>query len=65
MSKDSGRKVEEVFTPAGKQYKVKCDVILYDLKQALALRSIITSFETSAMRRERKDGKGPLVSTPG
>ncbi len=43
--------MEEVFTVTGKQYKVKVNVILDDLKQALALRSIITSFETSAMRR--------------
>ena len=51
-SKDGGRKVEEVFTASGKQYQVKCNVVLYDLKQALALRAIITSFETSALRKE-------------
>lgn len=43
--------MEEVFTPTGKQYQVKCNVKLNDLKQALALRAIITSFETSAMKR--------------
>ena len=51
MSKDKGRIVEEVFTPAGKRYQVKANVILNDLKQALALRAIISSFETSALRR--------------
>jgi len=51
MSKDKGRIVEEVFTPIGKQYRVKVNVVLNDLRQALALRAIITSFETSALRR--------------
>ena len=51
MSKDKGRIVEEVFTPTGKQYRVKVNVVLNDLRQALALRAIITSFETSALRR--------------
>jgi len=51
MSKDKGGLVEEVFTPKGKRYKVKVNVELFDLKQALALRSIVTSFETSALRR--------------
>ena len=51
MSKDKGRIVEEVFTPTGKRYQVKCNVIFDDLKLALALRGIITSFETSAVRR--------------
>lgn len=52
MSKDKGGLVEEVFTPTGKRYQVKVNVILNDLKQALALRSIIASFETSATRRD-------------
>lgn len=56
--------MEEVFTPTGKPIHVKVDVILYDLKQALALRSIITSFETSAIRRERRGGKGIISSAP-
>jgi len=51
MSKDKGRIAEEVFTPTGKQYRVKVNVVLNDLRQALALRAIITSFETSALRR--------------
>lgn len=42
----------EVFTITGKKYKVKCNVILSDLKQAIALRNIISSFETSATKRE-------------
>jgi len=51
-SKDSGRNVEEVFTTTGNiGYKVKCNVVLTDLKQALSLRAIITSFEASAQRR--------------
>lgn len=64
MSKDKGRIVEEVFTPTGKEYQVKVNVILHDLKQALALRSIITSFETSALRRDKGNGKGSASSTP-
>jgi len=52
MSKDKGRIVVEVFTITGKKYKVKCNVILSDLKQAIALRNIISSFETSATKRE-------------
>ena len=64
MSKDKGGIVEEVFTPSGKQYIVKSRVVLYNLRQALALRSIISSFETSALMSERKgvrcqDKKGP------
>jgi len=51
ISKDKGGLVEEVFTPAGKQYVVKSRVVLTNLRQALALRSIISSFETSAMKR--------------
>ena len=43
--------MEEVFTPMGKRYQVKCNVILDDLRLALALRGIITSFETSAIKR--------------
>ena len=50
--KDGGRNVEEVFTPTGQSgYRVKCNVTLFTLKQALSLRAIITSFETSALRR--------------
>lgn len=46
--------MEEVFTSTGKQYQVKVGtVILFDLRQALALRSIISSFETSPQRIER------------
>lgn len=56
-SKDKGGLVEEVFTPAGKQYVVKARVVLFNMRQALALRSIISSFETSAMRRKTKGGK--------
>lgn len=56
-SKDKGGLVEEVFTPVGKQYIVKSRVVLSNLRQALALRSIITSFETSAIRRKVKGGK--------
>ena len=55
--------MEEVFTATGKRYKVKCDVVLDDLKQALALRSIISSFETSPTKRERGNGKGSVSST--
>ena len=51
MSKDKGRIVEEVFTPTGKVYQVKCNVRLSSLKQALSLREIIRSFETSPTRR--------------
>ena len=51
MGKDKGGLVEEVFTTTGKKFQVKCNVTLNDLKQALALRAIITSFETSATRR--------------
>ena len=51
MRKDKGRIAEEVFTTDGKRYHVKVNVDLNDLKQALALRAIITSFETSATRR--------------
>jgi len=63
-SKGKGGLVEEVFTPAGKQYVVKCRVVLSNLRQALALRSIITSFETSAVRRDKGNGKGSVSSTP-
>lgn len=49
--------MEEVFTPAGKQYVVKARVVLQDMRQALALRSIISSFEASATRRKAKGGK--------
>lgn len=52
-----GGEVKEVFTPTGKRYQVKVNVILDDLRQALALRRIITSFETSATRRQPKGGK--------
>lgn len=55
--------MEEVFTPTGKQYQVKVNVTLNDLKQALALRSIIASFETSAVMRERGNGKNTVSST--
>jgi len=50
--KDKGGIVEEVFTPAGKRFHVKVNVYLYDLRQALALRAIISSFETSAVRMD-------------
>ena len=63
MSKDKGRIVEEVFTPTGKQYQVKVNVVLNDLKQALALRSIISSFETSPIMKERGNGKNSVSST--
>lgn len=49
--------MEEVFTPAGKRYSVKANVLLNDLKQALALRAIINSFETSALSLERRGVK--------
>lgn len=63
MSKDEGGLVEEVFTPTGKCYQVNVKVKLYDLKQALALRSIISSFQTSAIKRERRNGKYSVSST--
>lgn len=51
MSKDKGGFVEEVFTPSGKKYIVKSRTVLYSMRQALALRGIITAFETSAVKR--------------
>ena len=54
--------MEEVFTTDGKHYHVKVNVCLNDLKQALALRAIILSFETSAERYRGKDGKGLISS---
>lgn len=46
------RAVEEVFTPAGKGYRVNCGtVVLPKLSQAVALIGIIHSFETSATKR--------------
>jgi len=51
MSKDKGGLRRKVFTATGPGFRVKCDVVLGDLKQALALRAIITSFETSALKR--------------
>ena len=56
-SKDKGGLVEEVFTPAGKQYVIKSRVVLFSMRQALALRSIIVAFETSAMKRGN-NGRG-------
>lgn len=44
------RRKVEVFTLGGGQYRVKADVKLNDLKQALSLRAIISAFETSVAR---------------
>ena len=52
MSKDKRRMVAEVFTTTGKQYRVDCKVVLNNLRQAIALRNIITAFEASVLREE-------------
>jgi len=50
-SKGKGRIVVEVLTLDKASYDVKANVRGLTMKQALSLRAIITSFETSAHKR--------------
>jgi hypothetical protein len=50
-SKGKGRIVVEALTLDEMSYQVKAKVDGLSLKQALSLRAIITSFETSAHKR--------------
>lgn len=51
--------MEEVFTPTGKAWRVKCDIMFTDPKYAFALSSIVSSFRTSSVRRD--DGRKSVV----
>jgi len=51
MKKVADRRVGKPFSYDGKTYHVKVNVLLNDLKQAIALRRIVTAFETSATKR--------------
>lgn len=62
-SKGKGWKVEEVFTPTGTQYRVKVNVVLFDLRQALSLRAIVDSFETSAHQLAKTRAKSSVSPT--
>ena len=55
MGKDVGGVVKEVFTPTGKRYRVKVDLVFDDAKVALAFQRIVSSFKTSQDRDRRNN----------
>ena len=55
MEKVADKRVGKPFTLNNASWRVKCDLTFNDAKIALALRAIILSFETSAIK---SDGNG-------